>query len=135
MSGYCIASIFLCFHRFIRLWKITLQIYTIGIGHRSVGSLRHSVRLPKGDAPVQEKLESGSHRVSTGLHDNEAAFGNGFQLVWGQQCSLHHLQALAGIVLATAHRAGEDGAAAQSFGQHFSSLTVGSKAAEDGILS
>ena len=134
VPGYCIASIFLCFHRLIGLWKITLQIYTIGIGHRSVGPLRHNVRLPKGDAPVQEKLEPGSHGMGTGLHDNEAALGNGLQFVGGQQGSFHHLQALAGIVLATAHRAGEDGAATQSFGQDFCGLAVRSKAAEDGIL-
>ena len=72
--------------------------------------------------------------MSTGFHDNKAALGNGFQLVGRQQGALHHLQALAGIVLAPAHRAGEDGAAAQGFGQHFGGLAVGCKAAEDGVL-
>ena len=72
--------------------------------------------------------------MCAGFHDNEAALGNGFQLVWGQQCSLHHLKALAGVVLAAAHRAREDGSATQRFGQDFCGLTVGSKATEDGIL-
>ena len=72
--------------------------------------------------------------MCAGFHDNEAALGNGFQLVGRQQGTLHHLEALAGIVLAPAHRAGEDGAAAQGFGQYLRSLAVGGEAAEDGVL-
>ena len=110
------------------------QIHTVGIGHLSIGSLRHGVRRSKGDAPIQEEPEAGAHGMSAGFHDNEAALGDRFQLVRGEKGTLHHLQALAWIVLATAHGAGQDGAAAQGFGQHFSGLAVVGKATENGVL-
>ena len=33
--------------------------------------LRHLVRLPKGDAPLQEQPQPGAHGVSAGFHDDE----------------------------------------------------------------
>ena len=115
--------------------EILFQIYTVGIGHLSIGSLRHSIQFPKGNAPLEKQPQLGAHGMGTGLHHNEAALGDGFQLVRGEKGTLHHLQALAWIVLATAHGAGQDGAAAQGFGQHFSGLAVGGKATENGVLS
>lgn len=73
--------------------------------------------------------------MGAGFHDDEASLWDGLQLVRRQQSTLHHLQALAGVVLATAHGARQNGAAAESFGQGFRSLTVGSEAAKNGILS
>ena len=116
-AGYRVAAAFIHLLWFTELRKIPLQIHPVGIGHRSVGSLRHHKRLPEGDTPIQEKLEPGPHGMCAGFHDDKAALGNGFQLVGRQQGTLHHLEALAGIVLAPAHRAGEDGAAAQGFGR------------------
>ena len=68
------------------------------------------------------------------FHHHKAALGNGFQLVRRHQWTLYHLQALAGIVLPLTDRAAEHRAAAQRFGELLRRLTVGRKAAEDGIL-
>ena len=68
------------------------------------------------------------------FHHHKAALGNGFQFVRRHQRTLHHLQALAGIVLSAADRAGQYSAAAQRFGELLRRLAVGCKAAEDGIL-
>ena len=73
--------------------------------------------------------------MGAGFHNDEASLGNGFQLVRSEQGTLHHLEGLTGVVLATAYRAGENGAASQGFGQHFGGLAVGGKAAENGVLS
>lgn len=87
---------FLCL---IRLKVITLQVYPIDMGHRSVGPFQHGVRFPEGNAPVQKKLKPSLHGMSTDFHDNKAALGNGLQLVGGQLDTLNHLQALVGVVL------------------------------------
>ena len=123
-----------CFLSFISFREIVLQIHTVGVVHSSVRSFRHGVWRSKGNAPIQEEPKPGPHRMRAGFHDDKAALGNGLQFVRRQQGALHHLEALAGVVLAPAHGAGEDGAAAQGFGQHFGSLAVGGKAAEDGVL-
>ena len=73
--------------------------------------------------------------MGAAFHDNEAALVDGFQLVRGEQGALHHLEGLTGVVLATTHGAGQYGAAAQGFGQHFGGLAVGGKATENGVLS
>ena len=73
--------------------------------------------------------------MSAGFHDNEAALGDRFQLVRGEKGTLHHLEGLTGIVLAMTHGAGQNGAAAQGFGQHFGGLAVGGKTTENGVLS
>ena len=44
---------------------------------------------------------------ASGLLHDEAALGDGLELIRRQQGALHHLQALAGIVFLAAHRAGE----------------------------
>ena len=54
--------------------------------------------------------------MASGLLHDEAALGDGLELICRQQGALHHLQALAGIVFAAAHRAGEHRAAAEGFG-------------------
>ena len=54
--------------------------------------------------------------MASGLLHDEAALGDGLELICRQQGALHYLQALAGIVFAAAHRAGEHRAAAEGFG-------------------
>ena len=68
------------------------------------------------------------------FHHNKVAFGNGPQFVRSHQGPLHHLQRLAGIILALAHRAGLHRAGAEVLGQHFGSLAAGRKTAKDRIL-
>ena len=68
------------------------------------------------------------------FHDHKAALGDGFQFVRRHEGPLHHLQALAGIVLTSADRAGQYRAAAQRLGELLRRLAVGGEAAEDGIL-
>ena len=68
------------------------------------------------------------------FHDHKAAFGDGFQFVRRHEGPLHHLQALAGIILTPANRAGQYRAAAQRLGELLRRLAVGGEAAEDGIL-
>ena len=116
VTGYSIGSAFVDILCLAGLREIPLQIHTVGVGYRSVGPFRHSVRFCEGDAPIQEKLEAGAHRMSAGFHDDEAPLGNGLQFVRCQQCSLHHLQALAGVILAPVYGAGQHGAATQRFG-------------------
>ena len=122
-------------HKLVGLGQVLCQIHTVGIGHLSIGSLRHSIRLPKGNAPLEKQPQLGPHGMGAGFHNNEAALGDGFQLVRSEQGTLHHLEGLTGVVLATAHGAGQDGAAAQGFGQHLGGLAVGGKATENGVLS
>ena len=88
----------------------------------------------EGNAPIEKQLQLCLHGVCSGFHHHKAALGNGFQLVRRHQRTFHHLQALAGIVLPLTDRAAEYRAAAQRFGELFRRLTVGRKAAEDGIL-
>ena len=72
--------------------------------------------------------------MASGLLHDEAAFRNRLEFIRRQQGSLHHLQALAGIVFAAAHRAGEHRAAAEGFGEGIRRFTVRGKAAADHIL-
>ena len=96
--------------------------------------LRGDVRLTEGNTPIQKQAQLCLHGMRPRLHDHEAAFGDGFQFVRCHQGSLHHLQALTGIIFASADRAGQYRAAAQRLGELLRRLTVGSEAAEDGIL-
>lgn len=111
-----------------------LQINTVGIGYCSVGPLWHRVRISKSNTPFLKKPQAGAHRMSAGFHDNETALGDRLQFVRRQQCALHHLQALTGVVLPTVHGTGQDGAASKCFGQSFRSLAVRCETTEDGIL-
>ena len=96
---------------------------------------RHSVSLFfEGNAPFQKETESSLHWMTASFHHNKVPLGNRFQLVWCHQGTLHHLQRLAGIILALAHRAGLHRAGAEVFGQHFGSLAARRKTAEDRIL-
>ena len=72
--------------------------------------------------------------MASGLLHDEATLGDGLELICCQQGALHHLQALAGIVFASAHRAGEHRAAAEGFGEGIRCFTVRRKAAADHIL-
>ena len=72
--------------------------------------------------------------MASGLLHDEAALGDGLELICRQQGALHHLQALAGIVFPAAHRAGEHRAAAEGFGEGICRFTVRGKAAADHIL-
>ena len=67
----------------------------------------HTVFLLEGDAPFEEQAQAGTHGVASGLLHDEAALGDGLELICRQQGALHHLQALAGIVFPAAHGAGE----------------------------
>ena len=68
------------------------------------------------------------------LLDNKISLGNRLQLIWRQQRTLHHLQALAGIVISPAHRSGQDSTVSECLGQHLRRLTVWCEATEDGVL-
>ena len=80
--------------------------------------------LLEGDAPFEEQTQTGTHWVASGLLNDEAAFRNRLELICRQQGSLHHLQALAGIIFPAAHRAGEHRAAAEGFGEGIRCFTV-----------
>ena len=96
---------------------------------------RHSVPLFfEGNPPFQKEAKSSLHWMAASLHHNEVPLGNRSQLVWCHQGALHHLQRLAGIILALAHRAGLHRAGAEVLGQHFGSLAAGRKTAKDRIL-
>ena len=69
-----------------------------------------------------------------GFHGDKLALGHTFQLVRGHQPPPHHLQAAGIIVLALAHRTGEDGLFSQIFGEGFCCLAAGSETAENGEL-
>ena len=118
----------------VLLQDTSLQSLTACVDDLPLGTLRHSIRLLKADAPVKEQTQPRPHGMVSGFHHNEAALENGFQLIGREQRTLHHLQGLAGVVLSTAHRAGQHRAIAQGFGQHLGGLTVGGEAAENGIL-
>ena len=93
---------------------------------------RHSVPLFfEGNPPFQKEAKSSLHWMAASLHHNEVPLGNRSQLVWCHQGALHHLQRLAGIILALAHRAGLHRAGAEVLGQHFGSLAAGRKTAKD----
>ena len=94
--------------------------------------LRNNIWRTEGNAPVQKQAQLCPHGVRPRFHDHKAAFGDGFQFVRRQEGSLHHLQALAGIVLTSADRAGQYRAAAQRLGELLRRLAVGGEAAEDG---
>ena len=65
VTGYSIGSALIHIFGLAGLWEIPLQIHTVGIGHRSVGTLRHGVGLSEGDAPIQEELETGAELLFT----------------------------------------------------------------------
>ena len=77
--------------------------------------LRGDIWRTEGNAPVEKQAQLCLHRMRPRFHDHEAAFGDGFQFVRRHEGSLHHLQALAGIILTPANRAGQYRAAAQRF--------------------
>ena len=112
------------------------DLLLLGVLDLAVAVFRHGVGivLIELDTPVEEQLQLDLHGMYTGFHDNEAALGQTFQFVRGEQRTLHHLQRFGRVVLATRYGAGHDGAAAQCFGQHFCGAGVGCKAAEDGEL-
>ena len=68
------------------------------------------------------------------LLDNKISLGNGLQLIWRQQRTLHHLQALAWIVLSPAHRSRQNSTVSECLGQHLRRLTIWCEATEDGVL-
>ena len=72
--------------------------------------------------------------MASGLLHDEAALGDGLELICRQQGAFHHLQALAGIVFPAAHRAGKHRAVAEGFGEGIRCFAVGGKAAADHIL-
>ena len=84
------------------------QFHPAGVLHLPGGVLWKRVGLPKGDAPLEEQLELGHHRVHPGLHGNESALGHGFEFIGGHEAAAHHLHTAGVAVLAPAHRAGED---------------------------
>ena len=110
------------------------QRILVGIIDLSGRLFLHTVFLLEGDAPFKEQAQAGTHGVASGLLHDEATLGDGLELICCQQGALHHLQALAGIVFASAHRAGEHRAAAEGFGEGIRCFTVGGKAAADHIL-
>ena len=96
--------------------------------------LRGNIWRTEGNAPVQKQAQLCLHRMRPRFHDHKAALGDGFQFVRRHEGPLHHLQALAWIILASADRAGQYRAAAQCLGELLRRLAVGGEAAEDGIL-
>ena len=110
------------------------QRILIGIIDPSGRLFLHTVFLLEGDAPFEEQAQAGTHGVASGLLHDEAALGDGLELICRQQGAFHHLQALAGIVFPSVHRAGEHRAAAEGFGEGIRCFTVGGKAAADHIL-
>lgn len=92
------------------------------------------IPLFEGNAPFQEETKSGLHWVAASFHYNKVPFGNRSQLIRCHQGSLHHLQGLAGIILALAHRARLYSAGAEVLGQHFGCLAAWRKTAKDSIL-
>ena len=134
MAGYRIGPALVYLLSLTGLRQISFQIHPVGVGDCTIGPLWHRKRLLESDAPIQEELKTGAHRMGTDFHDDEAALGNGLQFVRRQQRTLHHLKALAGVIFATAHRTGQDGSASKSFGQGFRSLAVGREATENRVL-
>ena len=110
------------------------QRILVGIIDPSGRLLLHTVFLLEGDTPFEEQAQTGTHGVASGLLHDEAALGNGLELIRRQKGALHHLQALAGIVFPAAHRAGEHRAVAKGFGEGFRRFTVRGKTAADHIL-
>ena len=96
--------------------------------------LRGNIWRTEGNAPVEKQAQLCPHGVRPRFHDHKAAFGDGFQFVRRHEGPLHHLQALAGIILTPANRAGQYRAAAQRLGELLRRLAVGGEATEDGIL-
>ena len=72
--------------------------------------------------------------MCAGFHDNELSLRETFQFIRREQCALCHLQALAVAVLSLTDGAGQNGPAAESFGERLCRLAVRCKAAEDRVL-
>ena len=105
-----------------------------GIGHRPVALVRDSVRLPKGDAPLEKELQLHLHGVSPSFHHDKLALGHGLQLIRGHKGPLHHLQGLGPVVFPLADVTRLHSPAAQGFAHRLSGLAVGGEAAKDGEL-
>ena len=95
--------------------------------HRAVALVRNSVRLPKGDAPLEEQLQLDLHGVRPGFHHDEQALGHTFQLIGGHEGALHHLQGLRPVVFPLADVTRLHSPAAQGFAHRLGSLAVGAK--------
>ena len=93
--------------------------------HRPVALVRDSVRLPKGDAPLEKELQLHLHGVSPSFHHDKLALGHGLQLIRGHKGPLHHLQGLGPVVFPLADVTRLYGPAAQGFAHRLGSLAVG----------
>ena len=109
------------------------ELHATGIANTGVFPRWDGIRLRKTDAPFQEQPQARPRRVQIGFHDDELTFRQRFQLVRAHERPLGHLHTLTGF-LPSADRARENGAVAESFGQHLRSLAVRRKAAEDRVL-
>ena len=86
------------------------------------------------DAPFEEQLQLGFHRVGAGFHYNEATLWHRLQFVRRHKRTLHHLQRLGVIVLALGYRTGQNGSAAQVPRERICCLTVWRETAKNGVL-
>ena len=86
------------------------QRILVGIIDPSGRLFLHTVFLLEGDSPFEEQAQAGTHGVASGLLHDEAALGDGLELVRRHEWPLHHLERLAAL-LALTDGAGEHRAA------------------------
>lgn len=111
-----------------------LQLLPPGVVHFPLTMIWRLVRVPEGDAPIQEQPQPCPHGVGAGFHHNKFTLGDGLQLVRRHKGPLHHLEGLTVLSFAPADGTGLDRIASQGSGQHIGGLAVGSEAAKDGGL-
>ena len=67
MAGYRIGPALVYLLSLTGLRQISFQIHPVGVGDCTIGPLWHRKRLLESDAPIQEELKTGAHRMGTDL--------------------------------------------------------------------